>query len=372
MQGPKIGRRVRKSVLRLRFFFGFFLEKQGDVVSYLEGMTSFTALRDKLGGLFLWGFEGTRISSAFRSLLRRSPPAGVILFKRNLESLKQVRELTGRLNALGGPSLLIGVDEEGGRVSRMPEPFVKFPPAAEWGEIYRKGRDPEILFHAGRFLASELRAAGINTDFAPVLDVHSNPRNPIIGDRAFSRDPKIAAEAAVAFCRGMIAGGVIPCGKHFPGHGDTSTDSHLTLPCVKRPKSSLEKTELLPFRMAIRKGIPMLMTAHVVYEAWDRERPATLSKKILQDLLRKKLGFRGVIISDDLQMKAVSDRCSLVELILQSLEAGVDIPLVCRGGEEGGEVLEKVARVVSSNSALQGRVQESLRRVTWLKRKYLK
>jgi beta-N-acetylhexosaminidase len=268
--------------------------------------------------------------------------------------------------------LLIGIDQEGGRVSRLPPPFTQLPPAAVWGRIYEMEKDLKVIFRVGQYLAQELLSVGINTDFAPVLDVNSNPKNPIIGDRAFSDDPKIAARAAVAFYLGMKREGVIACGKHFPGHGDTRSDSHLTLPRVAKSLRGLEKVELPPFREAIRKKIPMLMTAHVVYDALDPKNPATLSSLILRDLLRKKLRFDGVVISDDLQMKAISKKYSEAEASILALRAGVDLLLICRGGEEGEKILEETARAVLADNFLRRRVEESCRRVAFLKKRHLK
>lgn len=320
--------------------------------------------------LFLWGFEGGGVSTRFGKVLAKYPPAGVILLKRNLESPHQIKLLTANLQQCSDSRLLIGIDEEGGRVRRLPEPFVAYPPMAKLGQLYQKTRDPVLLEKLGQYLAHELLDLGINLDFAPVLDVNSNPQNPIIGDRAFSNDPKIVAKAALAFYQGMKKAGLVTCGKHFPGHGDTSADSHLALPTVRRKKASLEKIELPPFQAAVRAGIPMLMTAHVVYDAWDPDHPATLSRKIIQDLLRKKMGYRGVVISDDLHMKAVADRYSLAESALLSLEAGVDIPLICRGGEEGAEVVAIVTREVKKSLFLKRQVLQSLSRLEQLKKRY--
>ncbi|MBI3541416.1 MAG: beta-N-acetylhexosaminidase [Deltaproteobacteria bacterium] len=316
----------------------------------------------KVSQLFVWGFEGTTVSASFRTLLKNYSPAGVILFKRNLEFPEQIKELTRSLQSEKSP-LLIGIDEEGGRVGRLPDPFLHFPPAAILGKIFEAKKGKGVVTELGAIMARQLLSLGINTDFAPVLDVNSNPKNPIIGDRAFSSDPKVAADAALAFYAGMKSEGLVTCGKHFPGHGDTKTDSHLTLPRVSRDRRFLDKIELAPFRAAIQKKIPMLMTAHVVYKALDPKHPATLSSKILTDLLRKKLKFKGVVISDDLQMKAVAQRYSEVESSLLSLEAGVDLLLICRKGEEGGKIVEAVAREVAKSPALQTRVNESLRRV---------
>ncbi len=318
--------------------------------------------------LFFWGFDGTKVTRTHRELLKTYRPAGVILFRRNIESISQMRELTRDLKKAGGARLMIGIDEEGGRVSRVPGGSVKFPPARFFGDFYERTKNLKLIEHFGRILGQELKWLGVNTDFAPVLDVDSNPKNPIIGDRAYAKDPVRVAKVALAFQKGLAKEGILTCGKHFPGHGDTMTDSHRTLPRVSRSLSVLERTELTPFRKAIAAKIPMLMTAHVVYGALDPKLPATLSPKILIGLLRDRLKFRGVVISDDLQMKAVSKRYSEVESSLLALEAGCDLLLICEGLEKNGaRVMDSVAREVAKGPVLTARFQESLRRVQGLK-----
>lgn len=319
-----------------------------------------------LSQLFLWGFEGVSLSQEMKRLLREYPPAGVILFRRNLENKDQIRGLTRELRQAAGRPILIGIDEEGGRVGRLPDPLEHFPPAATYGEGYRKTKRLNPILRSARRLGRQLRLLGINTDFAPVLDVNSNPKNPIIGDRAFSENPAIVAKTAVAFYEGLKSVGIVACGKHFPGHGDTATDSHLELPRVDRSKKDLGEVELVPFRAAICQHIPLLMTAHVIYKALDPAKPATFSKKILMDLLRKKLGYQGLVVSDDLHMKAVSAKHSLVESSVLSLAAGVDLVLICREGEKGGEIVEAVSRIVVRSPVLKKRVEESYRRVSAL------
>lgn len=322
-------------------------------------------------GLFVWGFDGTVLTRAHKILLKKLPPAGLILFRRNIKGPRQVKSLVRGLESAGGGEFLIGIDEEGGRVRRLPESYLGYPPAETWGTVYRE-EGPNKVFEAGRRLARKLLSLGINTDFAPVLDVNSNAQNPIIGDRAFSEDPEIAADAALSFWRGMRSAGLIGCGKHFPGHGDTKTDSHRTLPRVKRGRAALERVELYPFRRAISAGIPMLMTAHVVYDALDKKLPATLSPKILSGLLRRRMEFKGVVVSDDLQMKAVSKKYSEAEAAISALDAGCDLLLVCRGWEEIGEkVIVSVAREIAKTASLRRRMEEALGRISRLKRRYL-
>ena len=192
---------------------------------------------------------------------------------------------------------MVAIDHEGGRVLRLGEPFTQFPPAAVVGRT----RNPDLAYRVGHAMGVELASVGIDLSFAPVLDVHSNPANPVIGDRAFGSDPALVSEMGIALMRGLHDGGVLSCGKHFPGHGDTEKDSHLELPVVRRSRAELEQTELVPFRAAIAAGVPMLMSAHVLYPALDPEHPATLSRAILTDLLRGELHFDGVVASDDLR-----------------------------------------------------------------------
>ena len=320
-----------------------------------------TDRQKNLSRLFVWGFEGTSLSPALRRALRRYPPAGVILFRRNIESPHQLRALTSALRKEVGARLLIGIDQEGGRVSRFPEPFTPFPAAETWGLI-SKLSGTGLLRGVGRLMGRELASVGINLDFAPVLDVNSNPKNPVIGDRAFSDDPAEVIRTAIPFAQGLRESGVIPCGKHFPGHGDTVSDSHLVLPRVNRPLASLKKVELPPFRAAVRAGIPMLMTAHVVYRALDRENPATLSHAIVTRLLRKKWGYRGVVISDDLQMKAI--RFPLEEAVRLGIEAGIDLQLVCRGYEE---LSARIPQWAEKSAPFRPQIEASLARVERLK-----
>ena len=179
-------------------------------------------------------------------------------------------------------------------------------------------------------MAEELASVGVDLSFAPVLDVNSNPANPVIGDRAFDSDPQRVSDMGVAMMRGLQDGGVIPCGKHFPGHGDTDTDSHVELPVVRRPRAALERTELVPFRAAIAAGVPMLMTAHVLYPAFDADHPATLARTILTDLLRNELAFGGVVASDDLAMRAIAEHQTVGDAAVATLSAGADVLLACQ------------------------------------------
>lgn len=295
----------------------------------------------------LWiGFEGMTLPAEIGRRLRAGDFGGIVLFARNIESLAQVRALCREIHSAAGrgnPLPLIAVDQEGGRVARFKEPpFTWFPPARAFSMYCC--RNEGVAEAVGAATAGELGAAGIDVDFAPVLDVDSNPGNPIIGNRAFSEDPATAASLGIAFARGLLSRGILPVGKHFPGHGDTSTDSHKELPVVRAGKETLLRREVLPFRRAVRSGIPGLMTAHVMYPALDRSMPATLSRKILYDLLRKRLGFRGTVFSDALEMKAIADRFGIGEAAVDAVYAGCDVILVCRGEAAQGDAVERLVR----------------------------
>jgi beta-N-acetylhexosaminidase len=272
---------------------------------------------------------------------------GVVLFRRNVGTPAAIARLTADLHALPSEPL-VAIDHEGGRVIRLGEPFTQFPPAAMVGRT----RNPALAYRVGRAMAEELAGVGIDLSFAPVFDVHSNPANPIIGDRAFAADPGVVSEMGIAVMRGLFDGGVIPCGKHFPGHGDTAKDSHLELPVVDRPRAALERVELAPFRAAIAAGVPMLMTAHVLYPALDPDNPATLSRKILTDLLRAELGFDGVVASDDLEMRAIGEYRDIGSAAVATLRAGADALLVCQ------ELSQAVCAAGAIAQAVRDRVLE--------------
>jgi beta-N-acetylhexosaminidase len=295
----------------------------------------------------LWvGFEGKALPGELSRWLARGEVGGVVLFSRNIESPAQVRALCRGIRdaaGRGNPLPLIAVDQEGGRVARFRSPpFTSFPPARACSLSCCGNEAVAKAF--GAAVGSELRAVGVDVDFAPVLDVDSNPRNPVIGDRAFSGDPEEAARLGLAFAAGLSSRGVIPVGKHFPGHGDTSADSHEELPVVRAGAEKLAGRELLPFRRAARAGLPAFMTAHVMYPALDPTFPATLSAKILKNVLRDRLRFRGTVFSDALEMRAIADHYGVGEAAVLAVTAGCDVVLVCRGDDLQAEAFDRIAR----------------------------
>jgi beta-N-acetylhexosaminidase len=323
-------------------------------------------LRRTVSGLFMVGIPGPGLDPATRRILSERPPGGVILFRRNVRSAEQLRALVDELHALGaGVPPLVALDHEGGRVHRLPAPFTHFPPAA----AVAAGGDVRLVESVGLAMGRELAAVGIDVDFAPVLDVWSNPRNQVIGDRAFGTTPAVVARFGLALARGLARAGVVPCGKHFPGHGGTVGDSHLVLPRVRTSRRALARVDIAPFVRAIRARIPALMTAHVVYTTLDPRRPATLSSRICHDLLRRRLGFRGVLFSDDLEMQAVAGRGTPERSAVGALAAGCDMLLVCQSLDAAVGAMDGVERAVERARLDATALTRSLLRIQGLRRR---
>jgi beta-N-acetylhexosaminidase len=326
-------------------------------------------LRHRIGQLLIAGFDGHQVPVELRALAREFGLGGVILFARNVADPAQVAELAFESARLSPDApLWVSVDQEGGRVARLREPFTIWPPMATLG---RSG-DEELAGRFGRALAAELEAVGISLDFAPVLDVRTNPHNPVIGDRALSERAEVVARFGAAIIRALQEGGVAACGKHFPGHGDTSVDSHLDLPLVENPPERLRAVEWEPFRAAVAAGVSMIMTAHVLVPALDESCPATLSPAIVTGALRKELGFDGVIVSDDLEMRAITNRYDVPDAAVQAVAAGCDAVLVCGTNHDlQARVLETIVHAVEEQRLPYRRVEDALSRQQAVRERFL-
>jgi beta-N-acetylhexosaminidase len=312
--------------------------------------------------LFVLGFDGTELPTRMSKRLQDGWALGTILFRRNIVELDQVRRLTAASHAARASHnmpALVSLDQEGGRVRRIGEPLLRVPPMLAL-EHY-----PKLQLRAlARAVARELAALGFTMNYAPILDVLSNPNNPVIGDRAFGRVPETATERGLLFADGLLEGGILPCGKHFPGHGDTQLDSHHALPVLHASRDLLNARELVPFRAAAAANLPALMTAHVVLTALDATCPATLSQPILQGLLRKELGYRGAVLSDDLEMRALSGDPG--ELAVQAIAAGCDVLLICRSEAAQEAAIAAVAKESERSSAFRARCIEAAARAVTL------
>lgn len=288
------------------------------------------------GRVLAVGIDRPTLDAATRRALVALRPGAVVLFRRNIDDPGQLRELVTALHRLPSRPLVV-VDHEGGRVTRLEPPFTSFPAAAVVG---RAGVGAARA--VGEAIGRELASVGIDADFAPVLDLGSANDGSHIGDRAFAVEAEAVAELGLAFAAGLLAGGVLPCGKHFPGLGATATDPHVTRPVVTRARDDLMACDLVPFRAAAGAGMPMLMTAHVLYPELDTERVATLSPAIAGDLLRRELGFDGALWSDDLTMRAVSAERRPADAAVAAIAAGVDGVLVCHDLDEACRAAEEL------------------------------
>ena len=336
----------------------------------------------KVSQLLVAGIEGTQLGQDAVQAVQDYQVGGVILFGRNVESAWQLAELTNGLKDLNGDytPLFLCVDQEGGRVDRMPPEVDDLPPALDFGAIADAGARMDACFALGQTLAAQCAAFGFNMDFAPSMDIWSNPENTVIGDRAFGTDAATVTGAANEAALGILSGGVIPVAKHFPGHGDTAVDSHYGLPVVDKTLEELEALELRPFRQAIDTtcvygtygdaAIPAVMVAHILMTQLDPDWPASLSHKVVTGLLREELGFDGVVCTDDLTMGALSETWGVGEAAVLAVEAGCDLLLVCHGADNLTAARDALLEAADSGRISPERLDESVKRILSLKVEY--
>lgn len=325
----------------------------------------------QIGQRMMVGFDGPSMDDAFIQLVKKWKIGNVILFAWNITGKEQLRELCKDIQQLvmreTGRPAFIAIDQEGGAISRLPGDATRIPGAMA---IAATG-DPENAYRAGRLTARELRALGVNFNLAPVLDVNSNDANPVIGVRSYGEKPETVVRFALPMMRGLEDGGAIGCGKHFPGHGDTSVDSHLALPVVDKSMAELRKTELAPFQAAIEASIPAIMTSHIVFPQLDPERPATLSRKILTGLLREEMGFDGLVMTDCMEMKAIQHSFGTVKGAVETIKAGTDLVLVSHTASTAANAAEAILEAWQSGEIDRLEWERSLARIAALKADYL-
>lgn len=342
------------------------IKSQRDEVKELIDSMS---INEKIAQLMIVGFNGTSVNENLNDLVKNSYIGGVILFKDNVESLDGVTELINNIKLLNIENkipLFISVDEEGGVVSRTPNEFLKLPSSLSIGAY----NNENMSYKVGEIIAQELKLMGYNMDYAPVLDVLSNPNNTVIGSRAFGRDVDTVSNLGVSVMKGISENNVISVVKHFPGHGDTSVDSHYGLPLVEKSLEELKGLEFIPFQWAINNGADVIMVSHILLQSIDSENPATMSKKIVSNILRNEMNFDGVVISDDMTMAAIMDNYDIGEASVKAINAGVDIILVCHGYDNEMKVLSSISEAVNSGEITEERLNESVYRILSLKNKY--
>ena len=314
-------------------------------------------MKSQIGQMLMIGLQGTQLSSEEKKFIIENNIGGVVLFSRNFESIEQLHDLCREIHALHTSQadkspLFIAVDQEGGRVQRFKTAgFSPWPPLSFVGDLDNSA----VTFQWALLLSQELRGFGINLNFAPTLDVLTNPANKVIGDRAMSGDFRVVEKHASAWVRGAVKAGLLSCAKHFPGHGNTLLDSHEDLPRESVSRETLLGREMVPFKKAFRSKVDFVMMSHIVYENIDPQWPASLSKLLINDLLRKQMGFGGIVFTDDLDMGALRKNYSVDEIPVLAVQAGCEILLYCNEPESHWTAMESLI-----GATAQGRISASL------------
>ncbi len=335
------------------------------IAEQIENMT----IEEKIGQMVIVGLEGYEPDENAEAMIRDYHVGGFILFRNNVKSSGQLLTLLNTLkqeNTVNKVPLFLSVDEEGGRIDRMPEDISKLPSNMDIGKI----NNGDFSYKIGGLLAQQIKAFGFNMDFAPVLDIFSNPKNTVIGDRSFGTGADVVSKLGIQTMKGIREGGIIPVVKHFPGHGDTIIDSHVGLPSVDYDMERLTSFEFVPFKEAIDNQADVVMVAHILLSKIDPEYPASLSKTVITDVLRDQLGFKGVIVTDDMTMGAIEKNYEVGKAAVRSVNAGSDIVLVCHEHEKRLAVLDALLKAAEDGTITEERVNESLYRILSLKSKY--
>lgn len=360
------------SILRIIYisFFSFYLLSlvvlPVDAITdkEIESLISTMTVNEKVGQLLIFGIGGPKVGPVAKAHIIKRLVGGVILYDKNIRDPEQLAKLTAALQEHSiktpkGIPLLIAIDQEGGSVARLKKGATTLPGNLALGAT----RSVVLAEKAGRLTGVELAAVGINMNFAPVIDVNTNPHNPVIGVRSFGESPDLVAQMGTAYIRGIQANGVLATAKHFPGHGDTNVDSHKKLPIVFHDNVRMDTIELRPFRAAIRAGVAAIMTAHILYPKLDPELPSTLSYTILTKLLRQKLGFNGLIITDDIEMQAIDAQYETGKAAVMAIQAGADIVLVPWDLKKQQRVYNTLRQAVRNGKISETRLNLSVRRV---------
>ncbi len=327
------------------------------------------SLEEKIGQMLLVGIDGTVLDDQAKKMISEDKVGGIILYKNNIQDLKSMVSLVNSMKESnsGNPTpLFMSVDQEGGKVNRMPKEYASIPSNGKVGSS-NNANAAEMM---GKLFAREVNSAGFNMNFAPVLDINSNPDNPVIGDRSFGSSAELVSTLGIAEMKGIASEGVVPVVKHFPGHGDTSVDSHLDLPIVNKTAEELAKLEWLPFQAAIKEGTDAVMVAHILFPNLDPDKPASLSSKIIGELLRGEMNYQGLVITDDLTMGAIMKNYDLAAAAVDTINAGSDILLIAHGYDNEKRVLETLLDNVKKGKIQETRIDESVYRILALKAKY--
>ncbi len=360
-----------KNILILFIFVMIFascnkrLDKEASIV--LKKLT----LEQKIGQMIMVAVPGQSVTKKTIKILEKYKPGGILFFGFNLKDQNQIKKFTSNLQKVAYEKysipLFITLDQEGGRVRRIASGVTQFPGNMAAGI----GDNKSLVFNWASILGYELRALGINMNLAPVLDINNNPENPVINTRSFSSDLTVVSDLGISYVRGLQENGVVAVGKHFPGHGDTSKDSHITLPVINYDMERLRRVELVPFKKSIDAGLDVVMTAHISFpKILGNKNSATVSKYFLDDVLRKELKFKGVVITDDMEMGAISNKMNAGEASVVSIKAGSDIVLISTFGKSIPLIFNEILKAVNSGKISVERIDQSVRRILELKLRY--
>jgi beta-N-acetylhexosaminidase len=326
----------------------------------------------QVGQLIFIGVSGTSLTTDEKKFIVENNIGGITLFGRNVKDPAQVYDLCKEIQSLSSQMadqapLYIAVDMEGGRVARCKEPFTQWPPLKRLGDL----DSPTLSFEFAEAMGKELHAVGFNVDWAPCLDVLTNPQNTVIGDRAISSDPEMVAKHTAGLIRGYQKANIIPCAKHFPGHGNTLLDSHHELPVEEKTFDELGALELIPFKKAIKSKLSMIMTSHILFKKIDPDWPVTLSQKFLKNLLRDILKYEGLIVTDDLGMKALANHHPVEKIPVRAIEAGADVLLYCNEPASPPKAIEAITKAVADGALQAEKITSIYRRILDHKREHL-
>ncbi|MFB4167972.1 beta-N-acetylhexosaminidase [Virgibacillus sp. JSM 102003] len=327
------------------------------------------SLNAKIGQMIVAGISGTTLTKDTKKLVNNYKVGGIILYRENMQTPEQTVKLANKIKAENSDNhlpILLGVDQEGGKISKLPGDLKKIPANGEIGDR----NNPEYSYKIGSHLGKMVKSFGFNLNFAPVLDVNSNPANPVIGERSFGDDPKVVSNLGIQTMKGIQSQGTISVIKHFPGHGDTSVDSHLQLPTVNKTLMGLKNFELIPFKKAINNGADVVMVAHILLPEIDSEYPSSMSQQIISGLLRQQLNFDGVIVTDDMTMKAITNNYDIGDAAVQSVKSGSDMVMVAHDFNKVVTVFNALKEAVKKGKITEERINKSVSRIKDLKEKY--
>lgn len=356
-------------VLLSIFTFRTTFSKEPPKDEILETISNMS-LDEKIGQLVVSGFYGTTLDENILKLIKEDKISGVILFNRNVKDSSTLLSLNNSLkesNKNNKLPLFISVDEEGGLVTRMPEDIKRLPTNKYIGSLNNK----DLSYKVGEILGEQLSYFGFNMNFAPVLDINSNPNNPVIGDRSFGNNKDTVASLGTSTMKGIQSKNIISVVKHFPGHGDTSVDSHVNLPVVNYDINRLNSFEFVPFKTAIQNGADAVMVGHILLPKIDSKYPSSMSYEIVTNILRKDLGFNGLVVSDDMTMGAITENYSIEEASIKAINAGVDLLLVCQKYENTENVLKALKEAALNGTISKERLDNALYNIISIKKKYL-